>query len=108
MSKNNNLMIEIMIQEFFFAAWPFVACGLMVAFVCVGMYNAKKLREKGDEANAHRKQGIGFYMASVLMYVTSIIMLLDKGHNTYDYIVWMSLGSMMLCLGAVEMRKIKS
>ena len=23
-----------MIQEFFFAAWPLVACGLMVAFVC--------------------------------------------------------------------------
>ena len=80
----------------------------MVAFVCVGMYNAKKHREKGDEANAHRKQGIGFYMASVLMYVTSIIMLLDKGHNTSEYVVWMSLGSMMLCLGAVEMRKIKS
>ena len=25
-----------------------------------------------------------------------------------EYVVWMSLGSMMLCLGAVEMRKIKS
>ena len=43
-----------------------------------------------------------------MMYVTSIMMLLDKGHNTSDFVVWMSLGSMMLCLGAVEMRKIKS
>ena len=101
-------MIEIMIQEFFFAAWPFVACGLMVAFVCVGMHNAKKLREKGDEANAHRKQGTGFYMGSVLMYVTSITMLLDKGHDNTDFVVWMCLGSMMLCLGAVEMNKSKA
>ena len=45
-----------MIQEFFFAAWPLVACGLMVAFVCV---------------------------------------------------VWMCIGSMFLCLGAVEMNKVK-
>ena len=49
-------MIKNMIQEFFFAAWPLVACGLMVAFVCV---------------------------------------------------VWMSIGSMFLCLGAVEMNKVK-
>ena len=30
------------------------------------------------------------------MYVTSIMMLLDKGHDTSDFLVWMSLGSMML------------
>ena len=46
-------------------------------------------------------------MASVLMYVTSIMMLLDKGHETSEFVV-MSLGSMMLCLGAVEMNKIKA
>lgn len=96
-----------MIQEFIFAAWPLVACGLMVAFVCVGMHKAKKLREQGDEANAHRQQGVGFYIASALMYVTSIIMLMDKGHGTSDYVVWMSLGAMFLCLGAVEMNKMK-
>ncbi|MCI6120108.1 MAG: hypothetical protein MR717_12665 [Prevotella sp.] len=94
-----------MIQDFFFAAWPFVACALMVAFVCVGMNNARKLREKGDDANAHRKLGAGFYTASVLMYVTSIIMLMDKGHGSSDFVVWMSLGSMFLCLGAVEFNK---
>ena len=43
-----------------------------------------------------------------MMYVTSIMMLLDKGHETSDFVVWMSLGSMMLCLGAVEMNKIKA
>ena len=99
-----------MIQEFFFAAWPLVACGLMVAFVCVGMHKAKKLREHGDEANAYRQQGAGFYIAAVLMYVTSIIMLIDKGHGSSEFVVWMSLGSMFLCFGAVEMnnmRKIK-
>ena len=96
-----------MIQDFFFAAWPLVACALMVAFVCAGLHKAQKLREQGDEANAHRKQGTGFYIASVLMYVTSIIMLIDKGHGTSDYIVWMCLGSMFLCLGAVEMNKMR-
>ena len=50
-------MIEIMIQEFFFAAWPLVACGLMVAFVCTGIHKAKKLREQGDEANATANRG---------------------------------------------------
>ena len=97
-----------MIQEFFFAAWPLVACGLMVAFVCVGIHKAKKLREQGDEANAHRQQGVGFYIASVLMYVTSIIMLMDKGHGTSEFVVWMSLGSMFLCLGSVEMNKMRN
>ena len=101
-------MIEIMIQEFFFAAWPLVACALMVAFVCVGIHKAKKLREQGDEANAHRQQGIGFYMASVLMFVTFIIMQMDKGHSTSDCVVWMSIGSMFLCLGSVEMNKIRN
>ena len=51
--------------------------------------------------------GVGFYISSVLMYVTSIIMLMDKGHGTSEFVVWMSLGSMFLCLGAVEMNKMK-
>ena len=97
-----------MIQEFFFAAWPLVACGLMVAFVCVGMHKAKKLREQGDEANAHRQQGVGFYIASVLMYVTFIIMQMEEGHSTSDCVVWMSLGSMFLCLGSVEINKMRN
>ena len=97
-----------MIQEFFFAAWPLVACGLMVAFVCVGMHKAKKLREQGDEANAHRQQGKSFYMASVLMYVTFIIMQMEEGHSTSDCVVWMSLGSMFLCLGSVEINKMRN
>ena len=41
------------------------------------------------------------------MYVTSIIMLMDKGHGSSEFVVWMSLGSMFLCLGAVEMNKMK-
>ena len=53
------------------------------------------------------ESGVGFYIASVLMYVTSIIMLMDKGHGSSEFVVWMSLGSMFLCFGAVEMNKMK-
>ena len=72
------------------------------------IYKAKKLKEKGDEANAHRQQGVGFYMGSVLMYVTSIIMLMDNGHGSSEFVVWMSIGSMFLCLGSVEINKMRN
>ena len=30
-----------------------------------------------------------------------------KGHGTSEYVVWMCLGSMFLCLGTVEMNKMR-
>ena len=42
------------------------------------------------------------------MYVTSIIMLIDKGHGSSEFVVWMSLGSMFLCLGSVEINKMRN
>lgn len=35
-------------------------------------------------------------------------MLMDKGHGTSEFVVWMSLGSMFLCLGSVEINKMRN
>ena len=32
---------------------------------------------------------------------------MDKGRGTSEYVVWMCLGSMFLCLGTVEMNKMR-
>ncbi|MGN1263539.1 MAG: hypothetical protein ACI4TW_05835 [Prevotella sp.] len=94
-----------MILDFFFAALPWVSCGLMMAVIAVGSYSASKIKAEGDKEKGLRRRAISFYIASVLMYFTAAMLHFAKDCGMSSSVVWVSIGSMFLCFGSVDMMK---
>ena len=104
-----------MIMDFFYAALPWVACGLIVAICAAASFREKKHRDsdgQGDDADdskqADRRMSATFYTVAVISYVTSLLMLAGKHDNSYSsFTVWLAIGSMFMCIGAAMMNRKK-
>ena len=94
-----------MISDFFYAALPWVTCGLMVAVITAGSFSAAKIKTAGDEVKALRRRSRSFYIASALMYFTAMALYLSEDHGTSSSVTWMCIGSMFLCFGSVDTMK---
>ncbi|MGM9712927.1 MAG: hypothetical protein ACI3Y5_02260 [Prevotella sp.] len=98
-----------MIHDFFMSALPLVACGLIMAIVAVFADKTVRNRNNSVDEKASRptnKLSAGFYIASAMSYVTSVVMWIADGDMSSG-LVWMCLGSTSLCLGAAEANKAK-
>ena len=103
-----------MITEFFYAALPWVACGLIVAICAAASYRTvRKKRSDADDDASDNKQAdnsmsVAFYTVAVISYVTSLFMLAGKHDGSYSsFTVWMAIGSMFMCIASVKRIKNK-
>lgn len=83
-----------MVKDFFFAAWPWVACGLMVAVILASFVSRKDSKNNVSASAA-------WYVASSLMYSAAVVAYVAEGEMSSDVITWMCLGSAYLTFGAV-------
>lgn len=88
-------------KDFFFAAWPWVACGLMVAVILSSLVKHKGAKKTSSASTA-------WYIASSLMYSAAVVAMVEDGEFSSDSITWMCFGSAYLAIGAGLQNKTKA